>query len=375
MENLDIVQVSADVGPQGVSLYFGLGDGTLAAERTFATRSITGTPSLAATADFNNDGNIDVATSDGSMLLGNGNDTFQAPVYGFDAPAKVISISPTDFNVDGNPDLLVLASDQEYVYLGNGDGTFQAPLTYSAGSGSAVVLAADFNGDRIPDLAVADTCINPSCTEPGIAILLGVGNGTFESPTYFSLAFVPQFMVVGDVNNDGILDLVVAGSDSTSGYIGILLGNGDGTFQTPIDMVFAQNFPFGLTISDFNGDGIQDLAFTSSSGLNVLLGTGDGMFGSPIVTPNVYAGSVRPSDFNGDGIEDLVVRGSGMLGLQILTGIGDGTFLTPLPLLQFNTVTDVKVARFGSHLLPDMLVLSDAVYQRPVGIVVNGTKE
>jgi len=226
-----------------------------------------------------------------------------------------------DLNGDGNLDLVVTFGGANIsVLLGKGDGTFQTPVNYAAGSPASVVAVADFNGDGKLDIAVGNVGSNPS-----ISILLGNGDGTFQPAVNYSVPCCPSSIVAADFNGDGKLDLVVA-TDAAS----VLLGNGDGTFQPVL------NYPAGsntatVAVGDFNADGHLDLAVANngSDNVSVLLGNGDGTFQSALDYPvgNVPF-AVVAGDFNGDGILDLAVTNFFSNTVSVLLGKGDGSFLS-----------------------------------------------
>jgi hypothetical protein len=200
-----------------------------------------------ATGDFNNDGKIDlVATNSGEntvgVILNNGNQTFQTR-NDYPAGPSPSSIATADFNGDGFMDLAVANSDCQVfpncgpstisIVLGNGDGTFQAPSHYSTGTDTdpRSVVVGDFNGDKIPDLAVANYATNT------VSVLLGVGDGTFLEHQDFAVGSEPASVATGDFNGDGKLDLVAANFHSNT--VSVLLGNGDGTLKSAASYVLA----------------------------------------------------------------------------------------------------------------------------------------
>jgi hypothetical protein len=227
--------------------------------------------------------------------------------------------------------------------LGNGDGTFQTAVAYDSGGyvlygGATSVAVADLNGDGKPDVIVAQ-CPYPSegCIYQGeVGVLLGNGDGTFRTAVnYSSGADFPTSVTVADVNGDGKLDVLVANSGTGThgegdGAVGVLLGNGDGTFQTAVlyDSGGAGNG--SVAVADVNGDGKLDVVVTdfSSSSNNcsnqgssagVLLGKGDGTFQTAVLycSGGYSADSVAVADVNGDGKPDLVVgNGCGDAGCQ-----------------------------------------------------------
>ncbi len=296
---------------------------------------IQGDPEALAVGDFNGDGVPDVAVLNldpgtVSVLLGNGDGTFQPAVnYAVGTKAGSLSVAVGDFNGDGNLDLVVAngitfgQAPSVSVLLGNGDGTFQPAVTYDAGRFPASVAVGDFNGDGILDLAVAD-----SQTGPNVAVLLGNGDGTFQPPVFFDAGAgsAPRSVAVADFNGDGILDLVVANQIGV-GSVSVLLGNGDGNFQPGVRHDFTGAYSVFVAVGDFNGDGVPDLAVTNnvSGNVSVLLGNGDGTFRDAVSYPvGQIAESVAIGDFNGDGVPDLAVETFG--GASVRLGNGDGTF-------------------------------------------------
>jgi hypothetical protein len=240
-----------------------------------------------------------------------------------------------DFNGDGISDLAVADQDSASVsiLLGKGDGTFHAPLRFFAGSNARSLTVGDFNGDGIPDLAVAYGVGSLYLPDGSVRILLGKGDGSFQLGGNYAVGINPVSVAVGDFNGDGHIDLAVANGSAPSNLVSILLGNGDGSFQTAQNYV-AGSVPHSVTVADFNGDGIADLvvADQGSTMVSVLLGKGDGTFGA---AQDYDAGrkpaSVTVADFNGDGILDLAVAhstngGSNLDMVSILLGQGDGSF-------------------------------------------------
>jgi hypothetical protein len=315
----DLAMVVGLGGGDSVSVLLGQAGGGFQAAVQYPVGKATGT---LAVADVNGDGIPDLVVPTAgaaanyavSVLLGNGDGTFQ-PAVASPVGNYSRSIALADLNGDGFPDLVMVhvGTSPDYsdgsvsVLLGNGDGTFQAAVDYPAGNAPVGVAVGDFNGDGVPDLAVANG--NGSRT---VSILLGLGNGTFAAPIPYAVGVNPYYnyiathsvLVVQDFNNDGILDIAVAGPPGIS----ILLGNGHGTFQASGDYP-AGIGPSSVVVGDFNGDGIPDLAVLNFSGVRILLGNGDGSFQT---TPISYVTGAYPTDFvmadfNGDGLLDLAV--------------------------------------------------------------------
>src|SRR5207253_1635511 len=191
---------------------------------------------------------------------------FPAPNFGsaraFDAGASCFSVAVGDFNGDGTSDLAVadIDSDKVSVLLSKGDGTFQPAANYAVGMAPVYVAVADFNGDGKLDLVVANDEVwdvsNLTYTN-GISVLLGSGDGKFQPAVSFGAGTSPRSVAVGDLNNDGKPDLVVANLDSHD--VSVLLGKGDGTFRAAVNHGAGME-PVSVAVGDFNRDGKLDLA-------------------------------------------------------------------------------------------------------------------
>ncbi|MGC9946964.1 MAG: FG-GAP-like repeat-containing protein [Bryobacteraceae bacterium] len=294
-----------------VFVFPGRGDGTF--ESAIATQlpivTVTGQILLVlqpAVADFDGDGNLDIVLLGGTaytetngtngiedgavyLLRGRGDGTFQTPqpVTAF-AGTVALAFVAADFNGDGRPDLAALSvgevgSNTEKgvtltIALGQGDGTFKIAESYPIDFGFNLT-AADVNGDGIPDLVVSGFSLPSSVAlkdaTAGLGVFTGNGDGTFKLAGSVSLegsSFLSN-TCLADVRGTGHPDIVVAqwagieGAKTVStieGSIALLAGNGDGTFQNPVNVVpSSQDLPVGLVCGDFNGDGRPDVAFTA----------------------------------------------------------------------------------------------------------------
>ena len=373
-----------------------------------------------AVADVNGDGKPDlvVANANGDtvgVLLGNGDGTFQTAVTyrlgGYHATSVVVA----DVNGDGKPDLLVAscgsgsncANGTVSVLLGNGDGTFQTAVGYaSGGSGATSVAVRDLNGDGKPDLVVGNYCVNSSCVNGVVGVLLGNGDGTFQTAvTYPSDGILAFSVAVADVNGDGKPDLLVANllnNNSTAGLVSVLLGNGDGTFQTAVTYDSGGYEALSLAVADVNGDGKFDLLVANAcvngnncdnGAVGVLLGNGDGTFQAAVGygsggndVAGAVVGSVTVADVNGDGWPDVLVankcgeiggtcRTDGTVG--VLLGNGDGTFQTAVTYDSGSyNATSVAVADVNRDGKPDLMLAnycgdSSCQTDGTVGVLIN----
>jgi hypothetical protein len=262
------------------AILLGNGDGTFVPSSAAFANTIDPTTSALASADFNADGNLDLAIANqiyGSafVALGSGVGAFNT-AGNLNLTGFPTGIAVGDFNADGKLDVVVaggfssssgLGPSGLGVSLGNGDGTFTpangSPI--SLGKNLYGVVAGDFNGDGKLDLAVTDSGGN------AVLILLGNGDGTFGAPTTIPVGTEPEAIVAGDFNNDGKLDLAVA--NFGDGTVTLLLGNGDGTFTSASGSPYPVGpQPFAISAADFNGDGKLDLAVVNlGTGVSILL--------------------------------------------------------------------------------------------------------
>jgi len=244
-------------------------------------------------------------------------------------------IVTADFNGDNIQDLAVAnqGSNTISILLGNGDGTFTEGTTLTTGNQPGALVAGDFNGDGQIDLAVADAA------DSRVLVFLGNGDGTFTPASPVDCNLVdqcgntvdPVALAVGDFNGDGNLDLAVVNESIST--ISILFGAGDGTFRIQSTTPVALKGPTAVTAGDFNGDGITDLAVNSPTAntVEILLGQSSGVFKSvgSISTPG--PGMLVAADFNNDQKTDLAVLNPAASTVTVFFGNGNGTFQTGVP--------------------------------------------
>jgi len=364
-----------------------------------------------AIADLNGDGNLDLVVTNGtdmfSVLLGNGNGTFQAPVLYSSGGPLAESVAMADLNGDGKLDVVLAGylagrDGAVAVLLGKGDGTFQAPVAYSTGAGGVgeSVAIADLNGDGYADLVVASECLTPGCSHGaspgGVSVFLGNGDGTFQTPLdYGSGGWDATSVAIADLNGDGYPDLAVSNLCQLSancpvegappGELSVLLGNGDGTFQAPVSYSSGGSWATSVAIGALSDGGDPDLVATNfylpEASVGVLLGNGTGIFQAPMTYAETspFANSVAIADVNGDGYLDLVVanmcevgnEGCGRPGydggVAVLLGNGDGTFQNPIIYSSGGPdAVSVAVADVNGDGRPDLVVLSSTV-----GVLLN----
>ncbi len=365
---------TSNAGSNDVSVLIGTGDGNFESATSFAV----GESAVNLTSgDFNRDGITDLATAnqesnDISVLLGNGNDgkgdgTF-APQSLYSAGEEPSGIVIGDFNSDDNIDIATanVGSDNISVFLGLGEGNYTTGVNYFVGCCPDSIVAGDFNSDGITDLATSSGESRSVSIHLGNANA-GIGDGTFKPQNPFSVGDLPQSFAVADFNEDGYDDIVTANTFSND--ISVLLSKGeDGNFFPKVDYDVGSG-PRGVTTGDFNGDSITDIVTVNPSSNDLSLffgkgssGIGDGTFESPVSYSlggsSVY---VTTGDFNSDGISDLVVANLSSDSVSVLigngtAGIGDGTFANPVSYTTGSSPISISTGDFNDDDITDLAV-------------------
>ncbi len=334
--HLDLVVATSS----NTRILLGKGDGTFTLGATLDTSFGTNPVNVSAdnpvvpeevyVGDLNADGKVDVAVATVSNTgaaateyLGAGNGTF-ANGKAFNIGGAFASVpapaSFADFNRDGHMDLITMKSNTGYaIAYGTSDGGFDAPAIAQAPNSESIAKG-DFNGDGIEDVAVVDEPICVTCTGASVRIFPGTGKGYFAAPTTYSIPVNWGAVAAGDVNGDGRVDLVVTRSaallksDSRHKYstpdVSVLLGRGDGTFETPLNYTLlgapaASTFSPSVYLVDVNRDGKLDLV----GDWGTALGKGNGQFNKPIALPSNLGAimALAPGDFDGSGSAGLAV--------------------------------------------------------------------
>jgi len=344
-----------------VLLLLALQTESLAQFETSSSSPIIYDPQAVAIGDFNRDGKLDVAaaawySSQVAVMLGNGNGTFRTPLYyTIDSnPESLPWVVAADFRGNGIVDLAAADEDGQNVsiLLGNGDGTFQSPVQYSTSPyGPRYIVVGDFNGDGIPDLLTGDG-----------TLLIGNGDGTFQPPIQSVITTSGEIpLAVGDFNHDGNLDVAVLGPLPDNLGLQILLGNGDGTFREGAQYAVGE-FANSITVGDFNGDHKLDLAVTNGTAnqVHIFLGNGDGTFRSEPPLSISGPAAITTADVNGDGNSDLLfitqTFPSGLTQFTVMLGNGNGTFQKSANYSSFTLATDLAVGDFNGDHKPDVAV-------------------
>src|SRR5262245_1551485 len=296
---------------------------------------------------------------------------------GTDARGFYPTFALGDFNEDGRMDTLVLVGGRApdrfpyvvKVFLQSIDGTLTKKAEYELPVGNSILdfVTADFNEDGHLDLIADDLGID-------LIILFGNGDGTFRDPHYMGLN-APGFPVALDINNDHHMDIIAGTLD---GFVGVFLGKGDGAFQpgATLDSLVRAALPerYGqILVGDLNNDGKVDLAVpspldsnTEVGTLDVFLGNGDGTFKDPIRNENVAAWRGALADFNGDGILDYAGDRYAPEQVDIWIGQGDGHFTRSRSLnLEGFSPQIMKAADLNSDGIPDLLVAAEGSFDFP----------
>lgn len=313
-----------------------------------------------AVADLRSDGTLDLVVGNSStisVLLGKGDGTFE-PAVTYVGGSIANSLVIMDMNGDGTLDIVAGDSNVISVFLGNGNGTFQAAIVTTMAHSALAVADVDHDGKQ--DVVLATTS--------GLSTLLGKGDGTFQAPVNTSTVS-SSALAVGDLNNDGRPDAVIitypgliTNKERIHATVGVLLGNGDGTFRAPVSYDTDGYFPRQIKIKDMNPNGSPDLLVVNFLGttnhimgsVGLLYNNGLGSFFSTEVIPGgTSAYAVAGGDLNGDGIPDFAIAIEGYLVTE-LAGGQTRNHAAPLS-------SDVLIGDFNGDSQPDLAVVSACI--------------
>jgi len=337
----DLVTANLGTGTAGdLSLLLGNGDGTFQLPVPIAAGSL---PVDLVLGDWNGDGKLDLAVADSSgnavvVRLGNGNGSFQPPVSLPTGTFSSASIVAVDLNGDGKLDLVTNGA----IFLGNGDGSFQPAVNFAAGSQPSLVRTGDLNRDGKPDLVTASNGSNI------VSAHLGNGDGTVQAARHYVVGSFPNEVAIFDVDGNGTPDLVV--SNANDDHISVLHGRGEGTFLGA--SAYLVGGASSVAVADFTGDGVPDLL---TPAVSLLPGLGLGRFGTAVPVAGLIGSHIVAGDWNGDGKMDLALVANT---LRVALGNGDGTFAAPvdLPLPAGGNSLAPVVADWNGDGKPDLLV-------------------
>ena len=342
--NIDIADFNEDTypdivvcneGTNGIRIFLNLGNGTLDQENLYIIENSSQVNFVVA-ADVNNDGHLDVVAalnneSGISVLLGYGNGTlFHADTFLTANDSFIYRIVVADLNNDGSVDIITSDPYTGYpsLYFGFGNGMFNTSAVFfdQFAFKPYFVQASDVNADLILDIAVCYS--RHGC---GIAILLGYGNGSFHRPLFVSTDDdCPNTFIIGDLNSDRRSDIVY--TSTSSAYVGVMLGRGDGTFENPTKYFCVRGSrPWSISLEHYNDDAFIDIAVTLiyDSSISVYLGFGNGSFEGPTrisIEKDSVPIAIRFADFDNDGQQDIAVASGETNTLQIFLVHYDADF-------------------------------------------------
>ncbi len=296
----------------------------------FASYKVGKNPTTITTGDLNHDSLTDLVTTNIasntlSILLGNGDGTFQDQVQ-VHVCQEPRALAMDDFNHDGHADVAIACpgGDEIAILLGHGNGKFVEGPHYPVYRTPVALAIGDVNGDHHSDLVVA-------LRNDKVKIFLGAGTGEFRHGAQYEYGDTPTSVALSDLDRDGRLDLVVTNGGPMSNAVSIWLGNGDGSFRGPKDYSAGKR-PLGVSFADFDNDQNSDLLVINGErdSFTTLLGNGNATF-RPGKDSGANAGPNfgLARDFNGDRWMDVAIVNLQSSDLSILFGKGDGTFHYP----------------------------------------------
>ena len=330
-------------------------------------------PVAVVAADFNGDGKTDLATANAlsggsgsriTVALGSGDGTFQMVYLFVSSSGGPTAMAVADLNADGRPDLVLAGASglfQGSVTVfqnksSSGSSPFDVGSTYAISAYPSGVTIGDFNNDAKPDIAVANRNITGG--SGSLTVLNSTSYGGFGTPVTTTLPQSLRDVDARDMDGDGKVDLVFAADYGSIG-LGILRGNGDGTFAAPTAVVSGTNYT-AVATGDLNGDGVPDVAGTAANTATatVHFANSDGTFAAPAsYAVGVTAADIVRADLNADGKPDLVTADNSADTVTVLLNDGAGAF-TPRSLFAGDRTMSVAAADLNGDGRVDLAVSS-----------------
>ncbi|MES2591522.1 MAG: T9SS type A sorting domain-containing protein [Bacteroidota bacterium] len=227
---------------------------------------------------------------------------------------------------------------------------FDPYINISVGADPKSIISADFNGDGILDLAMANY------GSRSVSILLGTGGGNFGTAFNYMTSYRPHCVISADFNNDSKLDLALSSYASDS--ISLLLGTGTGSFGLSTYFVGTNGGSASILSADFNGDGNADIAkpHLGTDNLSILLGTGTGSFSSSTISASLNGPlSITSADYNGDSIADLAIANYNGGNVSVFLGNGSGSFAPSVYYSVGPYPSNIISADFNGDSKPDLV--------------------
>ena len=343
----------------GVAIIPGTGGGSY---ELVPTLPIGDNPYEMATADLNGDSIEDLVVVDltedrAKILFGDGQGSFELIFKTVSLIEEPTDVEIADLDGDLDQDILFLYDSGLHVLLGNGDGTFDSGTDFSTATFASGLDVGDLNGDGVPDVVTGSFAQNP----PQTAVMIGNGDGTFGAPSLHDVGGWPARLYLEDIDGNGTLDLLTW---ELSNSAWIAMGNGDGTFAvgSGVETGPSGARPKDTLFADVTNDGNKDLVVamraSNDSWVTVAPGDGAGNFGAwSSWSVGTNAEGLAISDYNGDLITDVAVVSDH--GLSLLFGNGSGLDLSADNYGYFSSSFDLVTMDLNGDELAD-IVVSDA---------------